>query len=105
MTTEWLKKKRRGVLVDHRQNGWGKTIASVYSVRPRPGAPVSTPLRWEELGSGLRPSDFGMAVALERIAQHGDLFAPVLEDPRPLAAAAGRLDALCSDGPTPSSGG
>ena len=39
VTTEWLKKKRSGVLVDHRQNGWGKTIASVYSVRPKPGAP------------------------------------------------------------------
>ena len=44
VTTEWLKKKRAGVLVDHRQNGQGKTIASVYSVRPKPGAPVSTPL-------------------------------------------------------------
>jgi bifunctional non-homologous end joining protein LigD len=94
VTTEWLKKKRRGVLVDHRQNGWGKTIASVYSVRPKPGAPVSTPLRWEELRSGLVPRDFGMAVALERIALHGDLFASVLEDPRPLAPAARRLGAL-----------
>ena len=37
VTTEWLKKKRSGVLVDHRQNGWGKTIASVYSVRPEAG--------------------------------------------------------------------
>ena len=46
LTTEWLKSKRAGVLVDHRQNGHGKTIASVYSVRPKPGAPVSTPLRW-----------------------------------------------------------
>jgi bifunctional non-homologous end joining protein LigD len=94
VTTEWLKKKRRGVLVDHRQNGWGKTIASVYSVRPKPGAPVSTPLRWEELRSGLRPRDFGMAVALERIAKHGDLFAPVLDDRRPLAPATRSLDAL-----------
>jgi bifunctional non-homologous end joining protein LigD len=91
VTTEWLKKKRQGVLVDHRQNGWGKTIASVYSVRPRPGAPVSTPLRWEELEPGVRPRDFGMDVALERIARHGDLFAAVLEDPRPLAPAARRL--------------
>ena len=49
VTTEWLKRKREGVLVDHRQNARGKTIASVYSVRPKPGAPVSTPLRWEEL--------------------------------------------------------
>ena len=51
VTTEWLKRKRQGVLLDHRQNGHGKTLASVYSVRPKPGAPVSTPLRWEELRS------------------------------------------------------
>jgi bifunctional non-homologous end joining protein LigD len=94
LTTQWLKKKRQGVLVDHRQNGWGKTIASVYSVRPKPGAPVSTPLHWEELTPDVRPRDFTMAVVLERIEQHGDLFAPVLEDPRPLAPAARRLDAL-----------
>jgi bifunctional non-homologous end joining protein LigD len=94
VTTEWLKKKRTGVLVDHRQNGWGKTIASVYSVRPKPGAPVSTPLRWEELTSGVRPRDYTMAVALDRVAQHGDLFAPVLDDPRPLPAAAKKLARL-----------
>jgi bifunctional non-homologous end joining protein LigD len=91
VTTEWLKKKRSGVLVDHRQNGAGKTIASVYSVRPKPGAPVSTPLRWEELTSDVRPRDFTMEVALERVAAQGDLFAPVLEDARSLAAAAKRL--------------
>src|SRR5437899_3666980 len=94
VTTEWLKKKREGVLVDHRQNGWGRTIASVYSVRPKPGAPVSTPLRWEELTPEVRPPDFGMAVALRRIEAHGDLFAPVLEDPRPLGPAAKTLEAL-----------
>jgi bifunctional non-homologous end joining protein LigD len=94
VTTEWLKKKREGVLVDHRQNGHGKTIASVYSVRPKPGAPVSTPLRWDELTKDVRPRDFTMRVALERIEEHGDLFAPVLEDPRPLAPAAKSLDAL-----------
>ena len=64
VTTEWLKKKRAGVLVDHRQNGHGKTIASAYSVRPKPGAPVSTPLRWEELTEDVRPRDFPMQVAL-----------------------------------------
>jgi bifunctional non-homologous end joining protein LigD len=94
VTTEWLKKKRRGVLVDHRQNGWGKTIASVYSVRPRPGAPVSMPLRWDELTPSTRPRDFTMAIALERVERQGDLFAAVLEDARPLAPAARRLDAL-----------
>src|SRR5205823_14740256 len=47
VTTEWSKAKRRGVLIDSNQNGEGKTIASVYSVRPRPGASVSTPLAWD----------------------------------------------------------
>jgi bifunctional non-homologous end joining protein LigD len=94
VTTEWLKRKRAGVLVDHRQNGWGKTIASVYSVRPKPGAPVSTPLRWDELAKDVRPRDFGMETVLERIEQHGDLFAPVLEDARPLGAAARELARL-----------
>jgi len=94
VTTEWLKKKRSGVLVDHRQNGAGKTIASVYSVRPKPGAPVSTPLRWEELTPDVRPRDFTMAVALERVDSEGDLFAPVLESRRPLRAAAARLATL-----------
>lgn len=94
VTTEWLKRKRRGVLVDHRQNGWGKTIASVYSVRPKPGAPVSTPLRWEELMPELRPEQFTMAVVLERVERLGDLFAPVLEAKRPLSAAGRRLQAL-----------
>jgi bifunctional non-homologous end joining protein LigD len=94
VTTEWLKRKRAGVLVDHRQNGWGKTIASVYSVRPKPGAPVSTPLRWDELVAGVRPRDFTMAVALDRVRTHGDLFAPVLDEPRPLGAAAKRLSRL-----------
>jgi bifunctional non-homologous end joining protein LigD len=94
VTTEWLKRKRSGVLVDHRQNGWGKTIASVYSVRPKPGAPVSTPLRWEELTPEVRPRDFTMPIALERVERFGDLFEPVLEDKRPLGAAAKRLAAL-----------
>jgi bifunctional non-homologous end joining protein LigD len=91
VTTEWLKKKRSGVLVDHRQNGWGKTIASVYSVRPKPGAPVSTPLRWEELTENLEPREFSMQVALDRVAKHGDLFEPVLHGRQSLTRA---LEAL-----------
>ena len=78
VTTEWLKRKREGVLVDHRQNARGKTIASVYSVRPKPGAPVSTPLRWDELTEDLTPRRFGMRETLQRVEQHGDLFEPVL---------------------------
>jgi bifunctional non-homologous end joining protein LigD len=79
VTTEWLKHKRRGVLVDHRQNGHGKTLAAAYSVRPKPGAPVSTPLRWQELGEKVRPRDFGRRETLARVQQHGDLFQPVLQ--------------------------
>jgi bifunctional non-homologous end joining protein LigD len=77
-TTEWTKSKRRGVLIDANQNGEGKTIASVYSVRPRPGAPVSTPLRWEELNEHVDPTAFTMEVVLERVQKRGDLFAGVL---------------------------
>jgi bifunctional non-homologous end joining protein LigD len=87
VTTEWLKKKRAGVLLDHRQNGHGKTIASVYSVRPKPGAPVSTPLEWEELTERVRPRDFSMAVALERVRERGDLFEPVLRGGQSLGPA------------------
>jgi bifunctional non-homologous end joining protein LigD len=91
VTTEWLKKKRRGVLVDHRQNGHGKTIASPYSVRPKAGAPVSTPLRWKELGEKVRPRDFGMREALARVEKHGDLFEPVLKGGQALGPALRQL--------------
>jgi bifunctional non-homologous end joining protein LigD len=88
-TTEWLKRKRPpgAVLVDHRQNGHGKTIASAYSVRPRPGAPVSTPLRWDELTEDVRPRDFDRREALERVARLGDLYEPVLRGGQSLGAA------------------
>jgi bifunctional non-homologous end joining protein LigD len=97
VTTEWLIKKRSGVLVDHRQNAWGKTIASVYSVRPKPGAPVSTPLHWDELAESVRPRDFPMAVALERVRQFGDLFEPVLQGGQSLGPALRELQADARD--------
>ena len=78
VTTEWAKTKRKGVLVDANQNGPGKTNASVYSVRPRPGAPVSTPLRWEEIQPGLDLTTFTMGTVLDRVARDGDLFDGVL---------------------------
>jgi bifunctional non-homologous end joining protein LigD len=86
-TTQWSKAKRRGVLIDANQNGEGKTIASAYSVRPKPGAPVSTPLRWDEVNEKLDPSIYTMAVVLARVEQHGDLFGGVLETPQSLSAA------------------
>ena len=91
VTTEWAKAKRRGVLVDANQNGEGKTIASVYSVRPRPGAPVSTPLRWEEVSEDLDPRDFTMEVVLRRIERHGDLYEPLLRRRQSLGTALERL--------------
>jgi bifunctional non-homologous end joining protein LigD len=91
VTTEWSKAKRRGVLVDANQNGEGKTIASVYSVRPRPGAPVSTPLRWDEVTEDLDPTDFTMEVVLRRVERVGDLYEPVLHGRQSLSKA---LDAL-----------
>jgi bifunctional non-homologous end joining protein LigD len=87
VTTEWTKAKRRGVLIDANQNGEGKTIASVYSVRPKAGAPVSTPLRWEEVDESLDPAAFTIDVVRQRIAEHGDLFEGVLKTRQSLAKA------------------
>jgi bifunctional non-homologous end joining protein LigD len=91
VTTEWSKAKRRGVLIDANQNGEGKTIASVYSVRPREGAPVSTPLRWDEVNEQLDPLVFTMEVVRERIQRDGDLFAAVLHGGQSLGAALKRI--------------
>ena len=87
VTTEWTRAKRKGVLVDANQNGPGKTTASVYSVRPRAGAPVSTPLRWDEVKPGLETAAFTMDVVLDRVSREGDLFARVLEGGQSLGAA------------------
>jgi bifunctional non-homologous end joining protein LigD len=87
VTTEWAKTKRKGVLVDANQNGPGKTNASVYSVRPRAGAPVSTPLRWEEIQPGLDLTTFTMGTVLDRVARDGDLFEGVLTGKQSLTKA------------------
>jgi bifunctional non-homologous end joining protein LigD len=86
-TTEWSKAKRRGVLIDARQNAQGKTIASVYSARPMPGAPVSTPLRWKEVNENLDPSTFTFDAALRRVRRHGDLYEGVLKTKQRLGPA------------------
>jgi bifunctional non-homologous end joining protein LigD len=90
-TTEWSKARRRGVLIDANQNGEGKTIASVYSVRPKPNAPVSTPLRWDEVNEKLNPSIYTMDVVLERVREHGDLYAGVLTTRQSLAKALAKI--------------
>jgi bifunctional non-homologous end joining protein LigD len=65
------------VLVDYNQNAWGRTLASVYSVRPRPRATVSTPVTWNEVARGFQLEDFRMDNVPARIAKLGDLWAPL----------------------------
>lgn len=67
------------VLVDYNQNAWGRTIASVYSVRPRPEATVSAPLNWREVRAGVAMTDFTIDSVPGRIEKLGDLFAPLLK--------------------------
>jgi bifunctional non-homologous end joining protein LigD len=72
-------KRRRKVYLDFLQNSKGQTVACVYSVRPKPGATVSTPLFWEEVKKGLSPSDFTIKNLFERLKTEGDIFKPVYE--------------------------
>jgi bifunctional non-homologous end joining protein LigD len=80
MTSEYrvAKRPRGRVLVDYNQNAWGRTLASIYSVRPRPLATVSAPLTWAEVGSGARIEDFRLDNVRDRIAKVGDLWKPLL---------------------------
>ena len=80
------------VYLDANQNGRGRSIASVYSVRPRPGAPVATPLRWDEVQPGLDPREFTMGAVARRVERDGDLAEGLLTDLQPLADAVARLD-------------
>lgn len=66
------------VLVDYNQNAWGRTLASVYSVRPKPAATVSAPVTWDEIGDGIEQEDLTMDNMPRRVAEHGDLFAPIV---------------------------
>ena len=68
------------VLVDYNQNAWGRTLASIYSVRPRAEATVSTPVTWDEIEAGASIADFHVFNVPDRIAAIGDLWAPLNED-------------------------
>jgi bifunctional non-homologous end joining protein LigD len=86
-TMAWPLAERAGkIFIDHQMNRPGANIASVYSLRPLPRAPVSTPLDWEELDEDLEPGDFRIDNVWERFAA-GDRFAPVLTDKQSLAGA------------------
>ncbi len=87
LTLAWDKSQRTGkVFIDHNRNAMGQTIASVYSVRPLAGAPVSAPLLWEEVGR-FRNGDLDITNLCERLSRYGDLFLPVLEGSQTLEAA------------------
>jgi bifunctional non-homologous end joining protein LigD len=80
ITAEYRVEKRPPdrVLVDYNQNAWGRTLASVYSVRPHPQAAVSTPVTWAEIERGVRIEDFRMDNVPARVSGLGDLWAPLL---------------------------
>jgi bifunctional non-homologous end joining protein LigD len=79
------KRPKGRVLVDYNQNRWGSTLASVYSVRPRPEATVSMPVTWKEVERGIRIEDFTVRNVPARVAKLGDLW-------KPLLASRGRFD-------------
>jgi bifunctional non-homologous end joining protein LigD len=72
-------------------NGHGQQVVCVYSVRPLPGAPVATPLRWEEVTPRLDPHRFTMREVIRRVERHGDLSEPMLHGRRRLDSALGTL--------------
>jgi bifunctional non-homologous end joining protein LigD len=69
---------RGRVLVDYNQNAWGRTLASVYSVRPAANATVSTPVSWREIERGVDMNAFRLDTVPARLRQLGDLWAPIL---------------------------
>ncbi len=77
VTTKWWKEERgERIFIDYNQNARDRTIASAYSVRPKPGAPVSAPVEWDEL-AGVAPEDFTVATMPARFAERGDLHAEI----------------------------
>ena len=97
-TLERSMEKRKGkIYIDYLQNGFGKTVVSPYCLRPLPGAPVSTPLTWNEVSSNIRPRAFNIRSVFRRLKSKGDLFRPVLEDKQSLRQALQNLALLFDD--------
>lgn len=86
-----LSKRRGRIYIDYLQNKRGQTLSSVYSVRPVPGASVSTPLDWKEVNARLHPSDFTIFNIEKRLNKIGDIFSPVLKEKSNLLKAIERL--------------
>jgi hypothetical protein len=79
-TSKWWKEERHGVFVDYNQNAKDRTVASAYSVRPKPHAPVSAPLSWDEVDS-CEPGDFTLATMPRRFAELGDQHVDIDQSP------------------------
>jgi bifunctional non-homologous end joining protein LigD len=94
-TPRTVAKREKGkVYFDYLQNREGSTISAPYVLRAYPGAPVSTPLSWAEVGAGLTPAQFHLGNVLDRFARVGDLFAPVLSKPQRLESSLKRLEEM-----------
>jgi bifunctional non-homologous end joining protein LigD len=88
VTMAWKIERRTGkVFIDHNMNRSGANISAVYSMRPEPGATLSTPLSWDEVEAGLAPRDFRIDTVWERFERLGDLFEPVRTSPQDLSSA------------------
>ncbi len=94
------RKAARGdrLYVDIARNGWAQTVVAPYSVRPRAGAPVATPITWDELDDpALRPDGWTIATVPARVADNGDPWSDMRRHGRALAARAPKLDALLAE--------
>src|SRR5688572_16639068 len=88
------KRKKNEIYIDYLQNSRGQTLASAYSVRPKPGATVSTPLEWKDVKYKLHPSKFTIKNILSRVSKKGDLFQGVLEKGIDIPAAIKQMEKL-----------
>ena len=96
LTVEGRKASRgRRLYIDVARNGWAQTAVAPYSVRPRRGAPVATPITWDELDDpDLRPDGWTIATVPDRLAAHGDPWSGMARHARALGSRVARLDAL-----------
>jgi DNA ligase D len=88
------KRKKDQIYMDYLQNRIGQTLASAYSVRPKPGATVSAPLEWNEVKHGLSPRDFTIKNMLQRVEEKGDLFKQVLGKGIDMSKAIAKLESV-----------
>ena len=99
LTQEFSKADRGGrILIDTGRNGYSATYAATYTVRAKPGAPISAPCTWEEVQTGdVGPQTFTLRTMAQRVAQVGDLWSEMLRKKRSLKRASERLKTLSTD--------